>query len=284
MQTCQCIFSYTSLVKYSFTNREKKDNSRAMHLRMNTQVHNNVLNYMSNIKNVEAFGKLMGICTGYGGAYKPGQQNLRVNAMATLLTQARQTIDAVHAAKSDFDNATNAREEKFKELQRLCPRIINALKSSGAPALTVEDAQASVRKMNGKKLATAPPVATGQADVSKVRTRTARGLDYGSLADHFAKLVETVSSEPGYQPNEPELTVDGLTGMQAGLRNLNAAVNQASVSLSTSRKNRSAVLYKSPGNLVATAKAAKQYIRAVYGTRSVQGKEVSRIRFTQPEK
>jgi hypothetical protein len=238
---------------------------------------------MSNIKNVEAFGKLKGICTGFGGTYKPGQPNLQVTAMDALLIKARKAIGDEHTAKTDFNNATNVREVKFKDTLRLCSRIINALKSNGAAALTVEDAQAIVRKMYGKKLPAAPAVTTDKVEAAKTRTRTARGLDYGSMVDHFAKLVQTVSVEPSYLPNEPELAVAGLNTTLASLRSLNDAVNVASVKLSNIRNDRSALFYTGKNNLVATAKAAKQYVRAAYGPRSVQTTEVSRIRFTKPQ-
>ena len=237
---------------------------------------------MSNVKNVEAFGKLTGICTGYGGSYKPGQLNLQVSAMATLLNQARQAITDVHTAETTFDNATNVRAQKFRDMQRLCPRIINALKANGANALTVQDAQASVREMRSPKLSVVQPAATDGAAVPAARKRTARGLDYVSLADHFAKLVNTVSSEPSYLPNEVELKVTSLNTMLTGLRSQNDAVNQATISLNNSRKNRSTVLYSKAYNIVATAKAVKQYVRSAYGLRSAQSTEVGRIRFTKP--
>jgi hypothetical protein len=238
---------------------------------------------MSNIKNVEAFGKLKGICTGFGGTYKPGQPNLQVTAMDALLTKARKAISDEHTAKNDFNNATNAREVKFKDTLRLCSRILNALKSNGAPALTVEDAQAIVRKMYGRKLPVVPVVEGDHAQPAKSRTRTARGLDYGSMADHFARLILAVSSEPSYLPNEPELVVAGLNTTAASLRSLNDAVNAASVKLSTTRKDRNALLYTSKNNLVATANAAKMYVRSAYGPRSAQTMEVSKIRFTKPQ-
>jgi hypothetical protein len=233
---------------------------------------------MSNVKNVEAFGKLTGICTGYGGSYKPGKPNLEVSAMATLFNEARQSLDDVHAAKTDFNNATNTREEKFNDMQRLCPRIVNALKANGASALTVQDAQASVRRMQGKRR-TAVVAVADKANEASPKKRIARGLDFSSMADHFAKLVETVSSEPSYEPKEAELTVANLTTLLIGLHNLNNAVNASSASVASARRNREAVLYSQRNNLVSTAKAVKQYIRSAYGLRSTQDAEVSKIKF-----
>jgi hypothetical protein len=238
---------------------------------------------MSNIKNVEAFGKLKGIFTGYGASYKPGQPNLLLPAMDALYIKSRQSIDDVHAAKTDFNNATNVREVKFKETLKLCSRIINALKSNGASVLTVEDAQASVRKMYGHKLAAVSTVATASEAAPASRTRIARGLDYDSMVDHFAELIKTVSVEVSYKPNEPELAVAALNTIVPSLRSLNDTVNKAVVKLSTTRKDRSALLYSGKSSLVSIARAAKQYVRSAYGPRSVQDVEVSRISFTKPK-
>jgi hypothetical protein len=64
---------------------------------------------MSHVKNVQAFEKLAGLCTGYGGAYNPGQQNLQVNALVTSLNNAQQVLMEVTEAQTVLDNATNRR-------------------------------------------------------------------------------------------------------------------------------------------------------------------------------
>ena len=236
---------------------------------------------MSHIKTVEAFGKLMGICTGYGGSFNPGRPNLQANAMAALTDHARQVMGEFHTAQTTFNNATNRREVAFKDIQRLGTRIVSALKASGASKLTIADAQASVRKLTGQQRTNRLPVAS-EAATPKPKTRIAGGMDYGTLAYHFAKLVETVSAEASYQPNEAELSVAGLTSQVANLQQLNGSVNEASAQLSNVRKKRNALLYDSTNSVVDTGNAVKQYVRAAYGPASEQNKEVKRIRFTKP--
>src|SRR5260221_337769 len=110
-----------------------------MCMRNNTQVHNNARNYMSHVKNLHAFGKLTGICTGYGGTYKPGQQNLQVNALIAMSYNAQQVLGEVNEKQTAYDNITNNRELGFKGIRHLSSRIVSVLKSSGANALTVKD-------------------------------------------------------------------------------------------------------------------------------------------------
>ena len=238
---------------------------------------------MSHIKNVEAFGKLMGICTGYGGSFNPGRPNLQANAMAALTDNARQVMGEFHTAQTTFNNATNKREVAFKDIQRLGTRIVSALKASGASKLTIADAQASVRKLTGQQRTNRLPVASEAATTPKPKTRIAGGMDYATLAYHFAKLVETVSAEANYQPNEAELAVAGLTSQVKNLQQLNGSVNEASAQLSNVRKKRNALLYDSANSLVDTGNAVRQYVRAAYGPASEQNKEVKRIQFTKPK-
>jgi hypothetical protein len=237
---------------------------------------------MSNVKNVQAFGKLIGICTGYGGQYKPGQQNLQVNAMITLLNSAQQVMDEVNEAKTAYDNATNNRELAFRRLRKTSTSVMSVLRSCGANGLTIEDARSRIRKLWGTSLADRKSITSENAEQVKPRTRSARGVDYGSLASHFAALVETVSAEANYQPNEPELSLEGLTVTLATLHSLNAEVMQAEVRLSMARRKRNVVLYESENNLFDTAQAARQYVKAVCGFRSPQHLEVVRLSFTKP--
>ena len=44
---------------------------------------------MTTVMNMQSFEKLLGICTGFGGKYNPGRQNLRVENLSVMLDQAR---------------------------------------------------------------------------------------------------------------------------------------------------------------------------------------------------
>ena len=75
--------------------------------------------FMSHIKNAEAFGKLLGVCTGYAGGYNPGSSNLQITSMNAMLEQARQALAEVYSAETLVDNATNNRENyHWEETER----------------------------------------------------------------------------------------------------------------------------------------------------------------------
>jgi hypothetical protein len=104
---------------------------------------------MTHVNNVQSFEKLLGICTGYGGSYNPGKQNLRVENLSNLLMQAREKLLQVSVTKSNHEQAQNDREIAFAEMRQLTSRILAELKSSGALPQTVADATVVVRKISG---------------------------------------------------------------------------------------------------------------------------------------
>ena len=58
---------------------------------------------MTHVSNVQSFEKLLGICTGLGGSYNPGKQNLRVENLTKLLMQANEKLLEVSVAKSNHE-------------------------------------------------------------------------------------------------------------------------------------------------------------------------------------
>jgi len=244
---------------------------------------------MSNVKNLQSLEKLLGTCTGLGGSYNPGNQNLQVKAMATLLSQARNTLSEVDIAKTGYEVATNQREEAFKNLAALSGRIISAMIATGAKPETVADARTMSRKIYGRvKSKDRAPVPSEiesiPVDDQSVTKRRARGMDYASLAAHFAKLLETVSAEERYKTNEQELTVESLKKHLTTLQKHNSSVISATVAWQEARRKRDEILYSLDRNLFTVGQRAKQYLKSAFGHRSEVYQTVSKIRFTNPKK
>ncbi len=244
---------------------------------------------MSHAKNVEAFEKLLGICTGYGEEYKPGSTNLRTESLSDLLTRAKAVMLSVSVAKTGFENATDKREVASDEINQLVSRAFAELKSSGALPQSVNNARVMVRKIKGRSAMVNRPAisstikATSESDASPpilVRTRV-NGSDYGSTIYHFEKLLQTLTSEPLYQPVVQELQVQNLNEKLTTFRNQNGVVNKALAELSKTRSERNAVLYAERNSLYNTAMAVKQQMKAVFGLGSEVAHTAGRIRFSK---
>jgi len=236
---------------------------------------------MSHIKNAEAFGKLIGVCTGYAGGYNPGSTNLQLASMNAMLNEARQALAEVYSAQTLFDNATNHREVAFKEMRLRSTRIYNVLKACGSHPLTLEDARFRIRKMYGKRVSVSVQQTAVGSEPRVSKKRSPSGQDYISMTEHFAKLLETVSAEPNYQSNEADLSIDALNQLLVSIRSSNEFVWQATVQLANARNNRNALMYRIQSNLYDTAMSVKAYVKSAFGSTSTRFKEVSKIRFTK---
>jgi hypothetical protein len=276
-------------MKYSFQNSEKKYNAIGVCPRNNAQVHNNARDYMSNLKNVERYARLVDIYTGLGGTNTPGQRNLQVENLLALLTRSRQALTKVNEARTGFENVNEDRKKVFVEIHGLASRILSELKSSGASPDTVASAAAVVRKIQARSSsANRPAVASGEAAASAATTTPApttrirtNGSGYGSVVYHFEKLLQTAASEPLYQPQIPALQLQGLQNKLADLQNGNAAVSSAYAQLGQARRDRNAVLYVGPESLYSTAQAMKHKVKAMFGARSDAARAVAHIRLNK---
>ncbi|MGB4973500.1 MAG: hypothetical protein WBO32_12630, partial [Cyclobacteriaceae bacterium] len=77
---------------------------------------------MSHVKNADAYSRLVGICTGYGGTYNPGRQTLQLKAMRALLTAVQSSLQDVSQKRNTLSGITNERTRAYKHLDLLIGR------------------------------------------------------------------------------------------------------------------------------------------------------------------
>ena len=105
---------------------------------------------MTHVKTADAFSKLVGICTGYGGKYNPGRQNLRIESLSLQLNEVSLALERVKNAKTAYDNEVNRRKQRFDQLPRLASSILRTLEASGASTEKLDDARKFVQMITGK--------------------------------------------------------------------------------------------------------------------------------------
>lgn len=238
-------------------------------------------NETGHAKNVANFEELIGFCTGYGASYNPSKASIKLPALITLLTNAQTSLATLKAAKTAYDNATNEREIGFTPLKKLSTKVVNALAATDVARQTVDDAMSvnfklQGRRANGKVSAKASKEgesAPGQNSISVSQQ------SYDSQVDKFAQLIQTLSAEALYQPNEVELQVASLNTLLTGMREKNKAVITTFANLSNTRIARDQILYADATGLCDIAQAVKQYIKSLFGTTSPQYKQVNGIKF-----
>ncbi len=236
---------------------------------------------MSHFKNVQNFDKVIAVCTGLGGNYNPGKQNLQIESLVALMNNAHGALDAIKVAKTNYEFATNHREVAFEGLGKLAGRIISELKSSGVLVQTVDDARYIQRKLVGFRISRDPVPAPPDAS-TEAKKSTARGLDYGTQTQHFGKLLQTLRTEPLYKPSIADLKMDALEAKLSDLLVKNAAVVRTSVELKNARQHRNDLLYIQSGSARETLRAVKQQVKAAFGPRSEEFKTLVAVKFNKP--
>jgi hypothetical protein len=68
-----------------------------------------------------------------------------------LQSNAKAILQQTKTTKTNFDNATNARQLAFKDLKPFTTKIVNAIAVSGAITLAIADAKTINRKIQGAK-------------------------------------------------------------------------------------------------------------------------------------
>lgn len=232
-------------------------------------------------KNVANFEDLISFCNGYGVTYNPSKAALKIAELQILFTSAQNTINTVKSLQTAFNNATNKRIEAFKILKSLATKIINALDATDAAAQTVKDAKTINRKIQGQRASTpktTPPPTDGSTPPPDKTISTSQ-QSYDQLIEHFSKLIELLTSDSNYTPNEAELTVAATQTKLAELKSANTAVVDSYTAWSNSRIERNNILYNTLTGLVPTALDVKKYVKSIFGATSPQFKQVSGLEF-----
>src|SRR5688572_26426069 len=103
---------------------------------------------------VAALEKLLSHCNAHGPVYNPSKASIKVAAIGTLLTQAREKEQAAYVSRTAFQNAANARSQAYDTLPELIARITGVLEASGANAELMANVAAIKRRFHSKRKAT----------------------------------------------------------------------------------------------------------------------------------
>jgi len=235
----------------------------------------------THVNMVGAFEGFVGTCSGFGGKYNPGQQNLQVKSLTQKLQEARQAMERVRATRSQLDQLINQRAEAFGQLSGLATRIINRLGAVQASPRTIEDARSLVRQIWGVPVRSRVPVESEAAEAK--RTRSVLQTIYMSRVDHLAKLVQLLRDEPRYQVDDPALTTDALKALVATLQQRNTRVMQATVAWRQAVQTRNLVFYSGTDSMVDMTRLVKMYVKAIFGARSPEYASLTGYAFTKPK-
>jgi len=240
----------------------------------------------SNVTNLQL---LITDVTGYGNRYDPSNANIKLAALQATQTLGFNAVNAVDIAQPINTKAKAARDTGFKALGKLSTRINNAF----IAVETDKTARAHVRsytlllqsgRVNPKDPTPAPqepiPAVQEQAAAPKVATDNAsHKMNFENRLDSLSKLIQFLAIYPAYAPNETDLSIAGLSALYEDLKTKNQAANNSEIPLTNARIARGNALYTPVTGLVYVGQDTKSYIKSVFGAKSPQYLQVSKLKF-----
>lgn len=233
-------------------------------------------------KNTTNFEELISFVTAYGTAYNPSKAGIKLTALQTLSTNAKNAISAVNTARPVYSNAVAAREAAFEPLSKLITQVNNAVKATDTTQQVDESVKTLVRKIQGARATakkTEEEKAAATAEGKEINEISSSQMSHDNRLDNFDKLIKLLTSISLYTPNEADLKVTALTNLYNDLKTKNTAVITATTQLSNARISRNNILYKANTGLIDIALDTKAYIKSLYGATSPQYKQVSKLEF-----
>lgn len=235
-------------------------------------------------KNVANFEDLISFCTGYGTAYNPSKASIKLPALNTQFTSAKNSLTTINTLLPPSTNAINARDIVFSPLSKLITRITNAVDASSVPKQVVADVKTIARKLQGKRGSDKLPTIVDDPNTPEDESQksiSASQMSFDQRIENMDKLIQLLSAQTGYAPNETDLKVTTLTTLLGDMKTKNTAVINALTPLSNARIARNTILYATGTGLVDIAGEVKKYVKSVFGGTSPQYKQVSGLKFTK---
>ena len=235
-------------------------------------------------KNVANFQDLISFCNGYGASYNPNKASITLAALGTKQTDAITALAAVNTNIPASTNAINQREILFNPLNKLITRVLNAVAASDVSKQVIDDVKTIARKLQGKRATPKIPTIiddpTTPANESQ-KSISASQMSFDQRIQNMDKLIQLLTSLPGYKPNEPELSIAALTTLFNNMIAANTAAINAYTPLSNARIERNKILYNDITGLVTVAANVKTYIKSLFGATSPQYSQVNKLKFTK---
>ena len=228
-------------------------------------------------KNVNNLETMIARCTGYGAVYNPSNSEILLSELTTLHNESKAALKEVKVTKAPFDDVDGQRKTMFKPLKPLSTKVLGALKAVNAPATVIADAETINRKIQGKR-ADNSVVETPVGETPKDKISVSQ-QSYDMQIDHFDKLIQLVTIEPKYIPNETPVKVATLNDYKTQLENINTASKNNYVPYSNALIARDKRIYDPQTGLVERTQLVKNYVKSIFGASSPEYKLINKLRF-----
>jgi hypothetical protein len=233
-------------------------------------------------KNVANLGTLNTFITGFGTGYNPSKQSITLAALNNLQEEAERSLTQVNTHFANWAVAVEAQQAMLTWLSGHLTRIVNAVENCEVPPAVITAVRALNRKLHGSKPRKTPvaPLGESTAEMAPGSFSTSR-MSQDSRIENLGKLVQLLSEQPGYAPNEPDLQLPALQSLLADFKTKNEAVKTTQMMLSNARISRNKTIYHPESGLLKAAASTKKYVKSLYGAASPEFEQVSGLVFTR---
>lgn len=228
-------------------------------------------------RNLANLRHLIDACTGYGSAYAPAKAALSLTQLNATHTAAKNQLAEILVRKTAYSDAINARYAAFADIRTRATRLINALRASDASPQKISDAIEYNRKIQGSRVSKPKENLDPNAPVPK--TISTSQQSYDQLVQHLTGLIEVLSSEPSYSPNEADLKLVNLKSYRDDLQVKINNIGITYTAVSNARIQRDKLFYTAPDSAYSHFYDVKAYIRSVFGISSPEYQQISALAF-----
>ena len=234
---------------------------------------------MKHTENVQAFEKLLGFCTGLGGKYKPGNQNLHVTVMQSVLAKAQQALNELRAAANVRKQAMIHRKNVYAKAEATASGISHVLRVNEADPQIIGFANRVFAKISRGVAGSNLPV-PANAEEKSVK-KSGYGHDFDSKLQRFSDLVDMMARDPHYTPGGARYAVAALWQQVDDMRAAQGAVKEAELAWKRALSKRDTLFYRGPQSLRYLMVMLKSYFRAELGAADPDYKLIKGLRFTK---
>jgi|GEM_PF-3337063 len=218
--------------------------------------------------------RLLDIFTGEP-RWNPSNAVLDLAKLEVKLSDAYPVAQDVFAKVAPQVIKINQRQETYAKVAPLVRSSRRYLKSSGATALEVADANTIINKILGARSTPKPKIDPNQPAGAIENSSSVSHLSFDSRLGNFMDLREFYANVTAYKPNEADLKLTGLDTLAAELQAANNAVSAGFVPLLAAWNLRDAKLYDDADSVLETFRDAKEYYKSLYASSSPQFKAVT---------
>jgi hypothetical protein len=237
-------------------------------------------NEVGHAKNVANFESLKTICASLGSGYNPSNTEISVSKLNNKLTAAIAAMDDVLGKVTLDSTAINDRKDLYDQLKPTVDRVYAIYAASGADENDIEDVKGFRRKVYGRRATPKPVDDPATPEDESKKTKSSAQTGFADQIEHLDAIIEIVSNDAKYAPNEVDLQVTALQAYSAQLKAANSACIVTATDADNARIDRNQILYHPKTGLVALAKLVKTYVRGAFGPKSAEYNQIAALKFT----